>query len=149
MKDTLKSSFFWARLVLGLIFIYASVDKIYHPAEFAQVISNYQILPDALINIVAIVLPWLELTVGMLLIIGIWLPGAIVLSNLLLLTFLGILIFNTIRGVNVHCGCFTTSTEGAPETTWYLVRDASFLILSGYLLYRMTAPSGQKVKIRR
>ena len=53
MKDTLKSSFFWARLVLGLIFIYASVDKIYHPAEFAQVISNYQILPDALINIVS------------------------------------------------------------------------------------------------
>lgn len=149
MKDTLKSLFFWARLALGLIFIYASIDKIYHPAEFAQVIYNYQILPDTLINMAAIILPWLELLLGILLILGLWLPGAIVLSNLLLLTFFGTLVLNTIRGVNVHCGCFTTSTEGTPETTWYLVRDASFLILSGYLLYRMTTPSRQKAKIRR
>ncbi len=148
MKETLKSLFFWARIALGLIFLYASVDKIYHPTEFAQVIFNYQILPDALINIAAIVLPWLELILGLLLITGIWLPGAIVLSNLLLLTFFGTLIFNTVRGVNVHCGCFTTSAEGTPATTWYLVRDAGFLILGGYLLYRMTAVSRQKAKYK-
>jgi cobalt-zinc-cadmium efflux system protein len=137
MKPEFRSSFFWARLALGLVFMYASIDKIYHPAEFAQIIFNYQILPDVLINITAIILPWLELLLGILLIAGIWLPGAIVLSELLLLTFFGTLVFNALRGISVHCGCFTTSAEGNPKTTWYLVRDGGFLLLGGYLFYRM------------
>ena len=137
MKPEIRSLFFWARLVLGLVFLYASIDKISHPAQFAQIVFNYQVLPDVLINITAIVLPWLELLLGILLIAGIWLPGAIVLAELLLLTFFGTLVFNTLRGISVHCGCFTTSAEGDPKTTWYLIRDGGFLVLGGYLLYRM------------
>ena len=63
-----------ARLILGVIFIYASIDKIFHPAAFAEAVYNYQILPDALINLTAIVLPWLELILGAFLILGLWLP---------------------------------------------------------------------------
>jgi len=49
-----------ARLVMAGIFLYASIDKIAHPAAFAKDIYNYQILPDALINLTALLLPWLE-----------------------------------------------------------------------------------------
>jgi hypothetical protein len=132
-----KPATFWIRLILGAVFVLASVDKIIHPAAFAQAIYNYQLFPDALINLTAIILPWLELLLGILLIAGRWLPGATVLVNLLLLAFFGALVFNVARGLNVHCGCFTTSTEGTPATTWYLVRDSIFLVLGCTLTFRV------------
>ena len=52
------------RLVLGAVFVFATIDKIRHPAAFAEVVYNYQILPEVLINISAIVFPWLELLLG-------------------------------------------------------------------------------------
>jgi cobalt-zinc-cadmium efflux system protein len=140
---------FWLRLILGAVFVLASVDKILHPAAFAQAIYNYQILPDAVINLTAIVLPWLELLLGILLIAGLWLPGATVLVNLLLLTFFAALVFNVARGLDVHCGCFTTSTEGTPATAWYLIRDSIFLMLGCVLLFRVvikTAPKNAAVR---
>jgi cobalt-zinc-cadmium efflux system protein len=126
---------FWMRLVVGVVFIAASIDKILHPAAFAQMIYNYQILPDAFINVTAIVLPWVELVLGSLLVLGLWFPGTVVLANLLLLAFFGSLLFNLARGLDIHCGCFSTSTQGNPLTTWYIVRDAVFLLLGGYLFY--------------
>jgi hypothetical protein len=64
------------RLFLGGVFIYASVDKVLHPADFARAVYNYQILPNGLINLTALLLPWLELLLGMCLLAGVWLPGA-------------------------------------------------------------------------
>ena len=126
---------FWIRLILGVVFVLASVDKIFHPAPFAQAIYNYQILPDVFINLTAIILPWLELLLGILLICGLWLPGAAILANLLLLVFFGALLFNVARGLDVHCGCFSTSTEGTPTTAWYLIRDTIFLVLGCVLSF--------------
>jgi uncharacterized membrane protein YphA (DoxX/SURF4 family) len=132
-----KPAVFWIRLILGAVFVIASVDKILHPAAFAKVIYNYQLLPDVLINLTAIILPWLELLLGILLIWGLWLPGAALLANLLLLVFFGALLFNVARGLDVHCGCFSTSTEGTPATTWYLIRDTIFLVLGCVLSFNV------------
>jgi uncharacterized membrane protein YphA (DoxX/SURF4 family) len=82
-----------ARLTLASIFIYASLDKIAHPAAFAKDVYNYQILPDALINMTALVLPWLELLLGLCLLSGLWLPGAVLTANGLLGVFLAALVF--------------------------------------------------------
>lgn len=132
-----KPLLFWVRVILGAVFILASADKIYQPEAFAQMIYNYQILPGALVNISAIVLPWVELLLGCLLLFGWWLPGAVTLANLLLAAFFGALLFNTARGLNVHCGCFSTSTQGGPATAWYLVRDGFFLLMGGYLAFKV------------
>ncbi len=127
------------RLFLGGIFIYASLDKIAHPAPFAEAVYNYQILPDGLINITAIALPWLELFLGLCLFFGIWVPGAVLTANLLLLVFFAALAFNAYRGLNIHCGCFSTSAVGAETAsmTQTLIRDGSFL-LTGVLLFWLT-----------
>jgi hypothetical protein len=130
-----KPLLFWVRLVFGVIFVAASIDKILQPAAFARMIYNYQILPGAIINVTAIVLPWVELVLGGLLILELWVPGAVFLANLLLLAFFGSLLFNLSRGLDIHCGCFSTNTQGNPLTVWYLVRDAVFLLLGGCLFY--------------
>ena len=137
-----KPLFFWVRLILGIIFILASVDKIIHPAAFARIIYNYQILPDGFINLAAILLPWMETLLGILLILGVWLPGTVVFSNIFLVVFFGALVSTVARGLNIHCGCFSTSTEGDPNTVWYFIRDSAFLIMGGYLLFKVISGDG-------
>ena len=60
----------FSRIVLGVVLIYASIDKIIHPDAFAKLIGNYNVLPFGLENVVAIILPTLELIVGCCLILG-------------------------------------------------------------------------------
>ena len=125
-----------ARLLMAGIFIYASIDKIAHPAAFAKDVNNYQILPDALINLTALVLPWLELLLGLCLLAGIWLPGAVLTVNGLLLVFLAALVFNLARGLDVNCGCFGAGGLGPSMSTGgYLLRDMAFLALGGFLFF--------------
>jgi len=116
------------RLALGGIFIYSSLDKIAHPHEFARIIANYAILPDWLVTLPALVLPWLELMAGLLLVAGIWTRSAAALLALLLLAFILALGINAVRGVDVSCGCFSTSAADR-ENAWILVfRDLLILI---------------------
>jgi uncharacterized membrane protein YphA (DoxX/SURF4 family) len=137
MPSFKKDPVFWARLVLGGIFIWAGADKILHPAAFAQAIYNYQILPTEMINLTALILPWVEVLLGTFLVLGVWLPGSVAVANVLLLVFLGALVFNVARGLDIHCGCFSSSTEGDPATLWYLLRDMVFLSLGGYLFLKV------------
>jgi uncharacterized membrane protein YphA (DoxX/SURF4 family) len=132
-----------ARLFLGGLFIYASADKILKPADFARAVYNYQILPDGLINPAALVLPWLELLLGLCLVSGKWMFGAMIWSNGLLWAFFLALLFNRYRGLDVHCGCFSTRLDPADTvpTVWYLLRDAFFLIVAGYLMFRQVTVS--------
>ena len=128
------SRFFYhsTRLVLGVIFIYASYDKILHPKAFAEIIYNYQILPDGLINVTALFLPWLELLMGIFLIMGFWMPGTVIWCNILLVVYIGALWFNLARGLDVNCGCFST-TKGSSISIETILWDAAFLALSIYL----------------
>ena len=121
------------RLLLGAVFLFASYDKILHPQAFAQAVYNYQILPDAAVNLTALALPWLELLLGLCLMTGFWMPGATVISTGLLAVFIGALVFNQIRGLDVYCGCFSTEATEGPAGLWTLARDIGFLALSVYL----------------
>jgi uncharacterized membrane protein YphA (DoxX/SURF4 family) len=128
------------RLLIGAVFLYASYDKILHPEDFARAVYNYQILPAAAINPVAVVLPWMELLLGIFLVIGAWLPGATVLSTLLLAVFNAALIFNLARGLDVSCGCFSTRIAGSPATWWTAARDLALLAASIYLTVSVFSP---------
>ena len=139
--------FISARILLGGIFIFASLDKISNPGAFAENIHNYQLLPDGFINLTAIILPWLELLLGLFLIIGLWLPGAALLGTILLLFFWGSLLFNLFRGVDVYCGCFSTASEAvsAGSMKWYALRDGVFVLLGFivcfYVFFRKQNPA--------
>ncbi len=122
------------RLLLGLVFVYASYDKILHPQAFALAVFNYQIVPDVAVNLIALILPWLELLLGLCLVFGIWLPGATIVGNGLLVFFLGALVFNQIRGLDIHCGCFSTEIQQGAAGFGTVLRDLGFLAIGLYLL---------------
>ncbi|MGB5159237.1 MauE/DoxX family redox-associated membrane protein [Desulfobacterium sp. N47] len=138
-----------ARIVIGLVFIYASYDKILHPAAFAKIIYNYQILPDKLINLTAILLPWLELVIGCLLLSGVWLPGAVFISNVLLIIFFCILIYNKARGLNINCGCFSTSFGSSSYSVFYIARDFIFVIIANYLFIKIFIKPSVLCKVKK
>ena len=64
---------YFCRLVLGFIFIYASIDKIIDPASFSDSIDNYHVIPSELSNLAALIIPWIELFIGLSFISGIFL----------------------------------------------------------------------------
>jgi len=121
------------RLALGGIFIYASLDKIAHPREFALIIANYAILPDWLVTLPALVLPWLELVAGLCLVAGLWTRSSALLLSLLLLLFMAALGFNALRGIDLSCGCFSTSAADK-EKAWILVLRDLLILIPGLLI---------------
>ena len=121
---------FLFRLFLGVLFIYASIDKILHPAEFAKIVYNFHILPGFLINIFAIILPWLEFLIGVFLILGIALESMAFLATSLLVIFMVALGVNLIRGIDINCGCFSTASSSKSNLSKRLIEDIIFLAMS-------------------
>lgn len=119
----------FCRLVLGIVFIYASVDKILHPEAFARSVQNYRILPVESINLFAIILPWVEVVCGVLLLLGLFTGGTILLMTLLILVFLIALSSVVIRGIDISCGCFS-SNGGERITFLYVLRDLILFALA-------------------
>ena len=103
-----------ARVSLGCVLVYSALPKVADPPAFAQMIWNYRILPAPAVNALAIVLPWLELCIGIALVSGALRRGAGALSVILLLVFVAALSINLYRGIPVDCGCFSLSV--APKT---------------------------------
>ena len=108
MKHLFKNSkvVLIARIILGVVFIYASIDKIINPVDFSNSIDNYHVTPIQLNNLAALIIPWVELIIGICLIIGLFLNGASLISIFLLIFFIFIITQALVRGIDLHCGCF-------------------------------------------
>ena len=115
------------RLALGAVFVYASWDKIQHPAAFAKQVYNYQMLPVMASNLFAIALPWMELFAGVALIIGVFKGESSLLLSTLLIIFITAIAVNLYRGVNLDCGCFSTSGEGRSIGVLTVAEDVGLL----------------------
>ena len=99
------------RVILGIIFIYASYDKILDPAGFSKNIHNFHVTPLAVENLAALIIPWMELIIGVFLIFGVYLEGSISITIGLYIFFIIILSQAVFRGIDVHCGCFKTEAD--------------------------------------
>ena len=140
-KPLIVVLFLITRLVLGAVFIYASWDKILNPADFALAVANYQILPKALVNMVALTLPWLEMVCGVSLIIG-WISrGSALILAVLLGLFIAALAYSLIRGLDIQCGCFSLTSESAAPLYVDILRDALLLIMALATLVRPRRPA--------
>ena len=118
------------RAILGSLFLYAGIAKIVDPMGFALSIYNYKLLPESLINVAAILLPWLEVIVGGSLLLGIGTAGGALIATALFGIFAGALTINLIRGLDIACGCFSTAASGGSINWFYLLRDLSLLLMS-------------------
>jgi protein-disulfide isomerase/uncharacterized membrane protein YphA (DoxX/SURF4 family) len=130
-----------ARLLLGVVWIWASLSKLAHPREFVQAVRAYDATPEWLSRAIGYGLPVLELCLGVVLILGVTVRIAAAVSGVLLLVFLIGIIQAAARGISLVCGCFGGggTTDGSTSYTLDILRDIGLLIAAVYLvLWPMT-----------
>jgi uncharacterized membrane protein YphA (DoxX/SURF4 family) len=116
------------RLVVGGIFIYASLDKLTHPQAFAVAISHYRLVPYPLLHLSAHLLPVVELLIGSALVLGLHRRGAALLAGVLTVIFMAAITSALIRNLDISCGCF--NTDGGHSVGLDLLwRDGILLLL--------------------
>jgi uncharacterized membrane protein YphA (DoxX/SURF4 family) len=136
------SAVYWvASIGLGAVFVYASLDKIAHPQDFARIVYRYRLAgPTAFLgvvpaNVLAVVLPWVELVTGVLLITGLWRREAAALAGGMLVMFLIAVSYVLWQGIDVgHCGCFTVGGEGRSAGWTLMAGDLALLAAALYVM---------------
>ena len=118
-------------LAVAAVFIYAGIDKIRDPLQFADSIAAFAILPAVLINLLAMGLPPFEIASGLLL-IGPWTRrvGSLAIA-IILVVFMIALSSALLRGLTLDCGCFGVGAPSRPRMWLELALDA--VLLSGAL----------------
>jgi uncharacterized membrane protein YphA (DoxX/SURF4 family) len=128
------------QIALGAVFVVAALPKITDPPAFAHMIYNYRLVPGGLVNGLALLMPWIELVVGILLILGAWRREAALVAAALLLVFLGAIGWNLARGHAIDCGCFDVRSAGKTpdqllsDMKGVLLRDVGLLLLAAQVV---------------
>jgi uncharacterized membrane protein YphA (DoxX/SURF4 family) len=132
-----------ARLVVGGVWIGAGYTKIIDIGASVRAVRAYQLLPEAVVPVVGAALPAVEILVGVLLVVGLFVRVSSVVSALMMLAFIIGISSAWARGLRIDCGCFGSGgvlAEGEdPTYGWELARDAGLFVLAVICAWR---PSG-------
>jgi uncharacterized membrane protein YphA (DoxX/SURF4 family) len=124
-----------ARWYLAVLFLGACIHKIADPRAFALDVATYDMLPLVLVNVVAIVLPWVELAAGAMLLAGTRTRAAALLVTAMMLVFLVALLSALSRGLDMSCGCFASQgAEENPISRLTVLRDLGWTGLAVFVL---------------
>lgn len=126
--DWKEEGTWWCRFILAGVYLLAAWPKIADPAGFAKAINNYQLVPGGFINAMAVGLPWLELFAALALV---FVPplrrGALWLFTGMTVVFIFAIGSAMKAGIDISCGCFSTS-GGGMKTGWlHLLMDFGLL----------------------
>jgi len=95
---------------------------------FATQVDSYQLLPSWAVLFVARSLPWFELTLGILLLVGFGLRWVSLVTTLFVAALFGVILRTYFAGLQINCGCFGPGAE--PLNGWTILRDGLFLALA-------------------
>ncbi|GIF15460.1 MauE/DoxX family redox-associated membrane protein [Actinoplanes teichomyceticus] len=129
-----------ARLGLAAVWLVAGATKIGDLAESARAVNAYDLMPYDVAKVIGGIQPFLEIALGLLLLIGLSTRLTAAISAVLLVIFIAGIVSAWARGLRIDCGCFSSGGElAAGRDTAYgldILRDLGFLALSGILLWR-------------
>ena len=128
-----------ARVGLAAVWLISGGIKAADSGQTYVAVRAYDVLPLDAVGPVAAVLPWLELALGLLLLVGLGVRAAATVSAVMLLGFVAGLVQAWVRGLAIDCGCFGGGGAVDPDATAYgleLLRDAGFLALAVWLIAR-------------
>ena len=127
-----------ARLGLAAVWLIAGATKVGDLAASGRAVNAYQIMPYELATVIGAALPFVELALGVLLLVGLATRLAAGFSAALLLVFITGIASAWSRGLAIDCGCFGSGGQlaagRAPSYLPEILRDLGFLALAGFLL---------------
>jgi uncharacterized membrane protein YphA (DoxX/SURF4 family) len=127
------------RFGLAAVWLVSGWIKVSDPNQTFIAVQAYDLLPGALVSVVAAAMPFLELALGVLLLVGLGTRVTAALSVLVLLAFIGAVAQSWARGLSIDCGCFGGGGPVAEGQTAYpqeLARDIGFLVMAVWLTIR-------------
>jgi putative oxidoreductase len=122
------------RIYLGVVFIAASLYKISEPYQFALSIATYDILPLSLVNIMAILLPWIEIVTGITLIAGFWTRASALCILGMMVMFTAAIAIALARDLHMSCGCFASAEAEDDISALTILRDLLWTAGAVYVL---------------
>ena len=126
-----------SRLILGGVLLAAGLLKVTHPAKSAMAVRAYEVLPIPVANFLGYSLPWIEVGISLLLILGVAVKHAAIFGGFLMFLFIAAISQAWARGLTIDCGCFGGGGQVAKGETKYLeeiLRDTGLVILAIYLV---------------
>ena len=137
-----------ARLILGGVLFVAGYLKVGATEKSQMAVRAYEMLPISVANTLGLVLPFVEVAIGALLILGSLTRVMAALGGFTMVIFIIAISQAWARGLNIDCGCFGGGGAVEPGQTKYLqeiLRDAGLAFLAGYLIrYPLTKFSVDK-----
>lgn len=137
MKDAIALI---ARFVLAAVWLYSGIVKLMNPLDSQQAIAAYELLPGEVISFLAVALPALEIVLGVMFLLGLFLRPAAIVTGIVLIGFIAGLVSAWARGLQIDCGCFGGggyNPDAGPLTYLKsLSRDVGFLILTAVVWWR-------------
>ena len=123
------------RLLVGVVLLYASWDKVQHPQAFAISVRAYELMPVSLSNLFALVVAWTELVAGAMLVMGVFVRPAAGAAFLLLALFTAALVTVVVRGMVIDCGCFGSGEDNhATVGLWMIGRNLVLLAAAWFVI---------------
>ncbi len=128
------------RLILAGVLLYAGAVKIFEPHAARDAILAYRIFPPSFAPVLGYALPTLEIGLGMLLLLGLFVRFAGLATALLMFGFVIGIASVWLRGYSIDCGCFGGGGDISPQGrasryTLEIVRDGIFALM-GLWLYK-------------
>lgn len=127
------------RLGLAAVWLVSGAIKVSDLNQTYIAVQAYELLPSGLASVVAGAIPFLELALGVLLVLGFGTRLTAIVSAVVLVAFIGAVAQSWARGLTIDCGCFGGGGQVAPGETQYpqeIARDIGFLLLAGWLVIR-------------
>ncbi|GAB1689670.1 MauE/DoxX family redox-associated membrane protein [Krasilnikovia sp. M28-CT-15] len=129
-----------ARFGLALVWLVAGATKVGDLAASGRAVNAYRLMPYEAAKVVGAAQPFLEIALGLLLLVGLAVRLSAGISAVLLVVFIAGIVSAWARGLAIDCGCFSSGgdlAEGVdPGYLWEILRDLGFLALAGILLWR-------------
>ena len=137
MKSLLSNSILilLVRVLLGGLFIVASLDKIVDPYAFTTSILNYKVIDSTFATATATFLPWLELLCGIGLILGLYPRGSLLLITAMLIVFTILVASALFRGFDISCGCFSQDPNASKIGYQKILENCGMIVLGIYLMF--------------
>ncbi|MDQ2846747.1 MAG: DoxX family membrane protein [Actinomycetota bacterium] len=127
------------RLGVAAVWLISGFEKASDSLQTIVAVRAFQILPETAVHPVAAVLPYLEIALGLLLLVGLAIRLTAVISAVMLVIYIAGVISAAARGLSIDCGCFGgggTVATGQTQYTAEILRDVGFLLLAAYLVWR-------------
>lgn len=123
-----------ARILLGLLLIVTGALKVGHASDLATAIAGFRLLPGIVVAPMALVLPFLELMLGLYLVLGLFTRTTALLAAAQFLVYAAAIASAIVRDIPANCGCFGPNDVATAD--WpHVAFDLTLAAVAAFIAY--------------